>query len=92
MGPEDRPQRIALHGGTLFFEEHSPHPPGERWGHVHYALHVSHDQLEEAVARVRSHAVEVYGPVRLQWMEAEAYYFYDPDGNLLELWSPDPQV
>jgi len=23
-------------------------------------------------------------------MNARSYYFYDPDGNLLEFWSPDP--
>jgi catechol 2,3-dioxygenase-like lactoylglutathione lyase family enzyme len=32
--------------------------------------------------------VEVYGPEQLDWMNAQAYYFYDPDGNLLEFWSP----
>ncbi|MGQ0814033.1 MAG: VOC family protein [Gemmatimonadota bacterium] len=90
MGPAEAPQRIAVHAGSLFFEEHSPNPPDKRWGQVHYALHVPPDRLEEAVARVRSHAIQVYGPVRLRWMEADAYYFYDPDGNLLELWSPDP--
>lgn len=90
MGPPEAPQRIAVHVGSLFFEEHSPNPPGERWGQVHYAFHVPREWLEETVARVRSHDVDVYGPVRLRWMEADAYYFYDPDGNLLELWSPDP--
>lgn len=33
---------------------------------------------------------EVFGPVYFDWMEALSYYFYDPDGNLLEFWSPDP--
>jgi catechol-2,3-dioxygenase len=33
----------------------------------------------------------VYGPKRFDWMSAEAWYFYDPDGNLLEFWSPDPK-
>jgi catechol 2,3-dioxygenase-like lactoylglutathione lyase family enzyme len=36
----------------------------------------------------RSAGVEVYGPEQLDWMNAESYYFYDPDGNLLEFWSP----
>jgi len=31
------------------------------------------------------------GPMRLEWMKADAYYFYDPDGNLLEWWTPDPR-
>jgi hypothetical protein len=38
---------------------------------------------------VRSAGVEVYGPVELDWMGARSYYFYDPDANLLELWSPE---
>lgn len=90
MGPSDRPQRVALHRGSLFFEEHSPRPPGERWGSIHYALHVPREWLDSAVERVRTHGVEVHGPTRLRWMGADAFYFYDPDGNLLELWSPDP--
>jgi catechol 2,3-dioxygenase-like lactoylglutathione lyase family enzyme len=32
----------------------------------------------------------VYGPTEFEWMKARSYYFYDPDGNLLEFWSPDP--
>ena len=83
-------QRIALHRGTLLFEEHSPHPSSFRWGHVHFALEVPRERLDTAVEHVRGHGVEVYGPVRFDWMPASAYYFYDPDGNLLEFWSPDP--
>ena len=83
-------QRIALHRGALLFEEHSPHPPESRWGHVHFAFEVPRDRLDAAVAHVRDHGVEVYGPTRFDWMGAVAYYFYDLDGNLLEFWSLDP--
>jgi hypothetical protein len=31
----------------------------------------------------------VFGPVRFDGPPATAYYFYDPDDNLLEFWSPD---
>ena len=27
------------------------------------------------------------GFASFDWMNATAYYFYDPDGNLLEFWS-----
>jgi catechol 2,3-dioxygenase-like lactoylglutathione lyase family enzyme len=84
------PQRIALHRGSLLFEEHSPLPEGERFGRVHFAFDVARDELEAAVARVREAGVEVYGPVEFDWMNAESYYFYDPDANLLEFWSPNP--
>jgi catechol-2,3-dioxygenase len=82
-------QSLALHRGPLLFEEHSPLPEGERFGRVHYAFEVARDDLDKAVARVRSAGVEVYGPVDFDWMQARSYYFYDPDGNLLEFWSPE---
>src|SRR5262245_20721126 len=57
-------RRLALHRGTLLFEEHSPFPPAERWGRVHYAFEVARADLDAAVAHVRGAGVEVYGPVR----------------------------
>jgi catechol-2,3-dioxygenase len=88
-GEPGRAQRLALHKGRLLFEEESPLPDGERWGRVHYAFRVPRTKLEEATNHVREKGHEVYGPVYLDWMEALSYYFYDPDGNLLEFWSPD---
>jgi len=91
-GPVGAKQRLALHRGTLLFEEHSPFPPGERFGRVHFAFEVSPEDLGESVERVRGAGVEVYGPVELEWMNAQSYYFYDPDGNLLEFWSPQAEA
>jgi catechol 2,3-dioxygenase-like lactoylglutathione lyase family enzyme len=84
------PQRIALHRGTLLFEEHSPFPEGHRFGTVHFAFDVAPEDLDASVERVRAAGVEVYGPVEFDWMNARSYYFYDLDGNLLEFWSPNP--
>ncbi len=89
-GKAGRAQRIALHKGSLLFEEHSPLPQGERWGRIHFALEVPRERLEEAVVHLRENSVEVYGPTAFEWMKAKSYYFYDLDGNLLEFWSPDP--
>jgi catechol 2,3-dioxygenase-like lactoylglutathione lyase family enzyme len=89
-GEEGARQRVALHRGPLLFEEHSPYPAGERFGRVHFALEVARPDLDTAVDRVRDAGVEVHGPVELVWMGARSYYFYDPAGNLLEFWSPDP--
>jgi len=89
-GAPGQPQRVALHKGTLLFEDQSPLPAGERWGQVHYAFNVPRQRLAAAVDHVRGRDVAVYGPVRFEWMNAVSYYFYDPDGNLLEFWSPDP--
>jgi catechol 2,3-dioxygenase-like lactoylglutathione lyase family enzyme len=89
-GKVGEPQRVALRRGSLLFEEHSPLPEGERFGRVHYAFEVARDELDAAVARVRDAGVEVHGPVEFDWMNALSYYFYDPDANLLEFWSPNP--
>ena len=89
-GTPDRAQRIALHKGSLLFEEISPLPDGERWGRIHFAFEVPREKLDGAVAHVRDKGVEVYGPVYFERMKAKSYYLYDLDGNLLEFWSPDP--
>ena len=92
-GKPGDPQRIALHKGSLLFEEHSPYPEGERFGRVHFAFDVAPDELDGALERVRSAGVEVYGPVEFDDpFNAVSYYFYDPDGNLLEFWSPNPMA
>ena len=94
-GEPDRSAMLAVHRGKLLFEEHAPTPPApptppaRRWGPIHYAFRVPRDRLDDAVAHVRAAGVTVHGPVPLTWMRATSYYFYDPDGNLLEWWSPD---
>jgi catechol 2,3-dioxygenase-like lactoylglutathione lyase family enzyme len=87
-GKEGAAQRVALHRGPLLFEEHSPYPEGERFGRVHFAFEVARDELDTAVDRVRKAGVDVHGPIEFEWMDADSYYFYDLDGNLLEFWSP----
>jgi catechol 2,3-dioxygenase-like lactoylglutathione lyase family enzyme len=100
-GDADRRQFVALHKGRLLFERQAAAPGGERWGPVHYAFRVPPSKLEEAAEHVRSRGVEVFGPVELEmgWLpegdanlgeNALAYYFYDPDDNLLEFYAyPD---
>jgi catechol 2,3-dioxygenase-like lactoylglutathione lyase family enzyme len=85
-------QRIALHRGSLLFEEHSPLPEGKRFGRVHFAFDVARAGLAAAVQRVRDAGVDVYGPVEFDDpFNARSYYFYDPDGNLLEFFSPEAE-
>jgi catechol-2,3-dioxygenase len=88
-GEPGQTQRVALHRGSLLFEEHSPLPEDHRWGHVHFAFNVPRAELSAAVEHVKSHGVAVYGPTHFEWMQATSYYFYDLDSNLLEFWSPD---
>lgn len=74
-GTPGEAQRVALRKGPLLFEEHYPWPEGERWGQVHLAFEVPRDKLPDAVEHVQGEGVEVYGPVRLEWMGADSYYF-----------------
>ena len=89
-GAPGQAQILGLHKGSLLFEGQSPLPDGERWGQVHYAFNVPIERLADAVGHVRSKGIELFGPVHFDWMNATSYYFYDPDGNLLEFWSPGP--
>ena len=89
VGDRKGNQRLAIHKGKLLFEEKSPLPEGKRWGQIYFAFEVARDNLELAIEKVRSNGTEIYGPVDFKWMKARSYYFYDPDGNLIEYWSPD---
>lgn len=84
------PSRLAVSEGPLLYEEHSPRPEGARWGPVHFALGVDRDEVRIVVQRVSRAGITIHGPRRFEWMRAESYYFYDPDANLVELWSLDP--
>ena len=88
-GKPGESQRLLISTGPLYLEERSPLPAGKRWGRVHFAFEVARVDLDRAVAHVRGHTVEVFGPNHIGWMQATVYYFFDPDGNLLEFWSPD---
>lgn len=90
VGDPAHRQRLAVHKGPLLFEEFSPRPQGQRFGPVHFVLEVDRHELLPMIDRLRRAAIPVHGPQRLEWMSAESYYFYDPDDNLLEFWSPDP--
>ncbi len=88
VGDKNGNQKLAIHKGKLLFEEKSPLPEGKRWGQIHFAFEVARINLEQAIEKVKRTEVEIYGPVDFKWMKAKSYYFYDPDGNLIEYWSP----
>ncbi len=87
VGDPKNDEKLALTNNALLFEEHSPHPEGNRWGNIHFALQVDSVNLETAIENVREHKIEVFGPQHFKWMNAKSYYFYDLDGNLIEYWS-----
>lgn len=61
-----------------------------QWHHVHYAFQVPRKKLEGAIEHLRCSGIAVSGPVRFDLMRATSFFFRDPDGHLVEFWSPDP--
>lgn len=93
-GEPGKRQRIALLKSSLANERFKVNDVADRtragsWGQIHFAFEIPRDRIALAVEHVRSAGVAIEGPVRLEWMKADAYYFYDLDGNLLEWWTPD---
>ena len=62
---------------------------GRGWGRVHYTLTVPRETPKTSISHLREHGTEVCGPADIRWMRARAYYFFYPDGNLQEFWSPE---
>lgn len=93
-GEPGKSARFAVNRGrasladVLPFDEHSPIADEERWKKAHFAFQVPDDRLDDAVAQLKARDVPVFGPIELDWMNARACYFWDPEGHLVEFWSP----
>ena len=66
---------------------------GARGGaHVHFALHISDSDFDDAVDRIRSFGLEpqinTHRP-GLRRKNSRSAYVEDPDGNCVELWTRD---
>jgi len=63
---------------------------GGRGGiHVHFAMHLADADYDAAVARLRSHGLEVEEMTFDTSGASRAAYVDDPDGNVVELWTWD---
>lgn len=92
-GPPGEPQRIGLHTGSCLGEAPPSQPQGICREQIHCAFSVPQERLADAVAQVCAQGVGVFGPVHSDGArQAVSYYFYDPDSNLLEFWSPTPDL
>jgi len=61
---------------------------GRGGAHVHYAMKISDDDFEAAVARLRARGQEVE-VIEFSERYGRAAYVDDPDGNVVELWTWD---
>ena len=60
---------------------------GRGGAHVHFAFHVSEEELEALIARFDERGLETEGPIQLG--PGRAVYVTDPDGNVVEFWTQD---
>lgn len=60
---------------------------GRGGAHVHFAFHVSEEEVGRLLERFSDRGIEVEGPVRLG--PGRAIYVTDPDGNVVEFWSQE---
>ena len=60
---------------------------GRGGSHVHFAFHVSEENLEALIARFAERGVATEGPIQLG--PGRAVYVTDPDGNVVEFWTQD---
>jgi len=60
---------------------------GRGGAHVHYALNLPDDRIDDLKARIESAGAMVEGPIQLG--PGRAIYVTDPDGNVVEFWSQD---
>ena len=57
----------------------------------HFAFTVDAAEIDDAAEKLRSHGVEVHGPLVHDWMPAKSVYFSDPDGHEAELCATLPR-
>jgi catechol 2,3-dioxygenase-like lactoylglutathione lyase family enzyme len=78
-----RTQRLGLRTASLPFTEDPPRPP---FGPSHFALSVPVDSIERILGNLARAGVQVHGPVKIDWTDAQTFFFRDPDQNLVQLW------
>ena len=74
-------------------------PPSEIFSQ-HYAFEVSLPNLEHAMGALMERGIEILDfdrqptrvPAVFGWMPAASFYFYDPDGHLLEMLAMLPEA
>ena len=62
---------------------------GRGGAHVHYAMHLSAADYDDAVQRLRDHQQEIEEHSFDSYSGSRAVYVDDPDGNVVELWTWD---
>ena len=57
-------------------------------GATHHAFIVDNDDFELAVSKMKDWGVKIHGIPSVDRPTGRGFYFFDPDGNLLQLYAP----
>ena len=58
----------------------------------HFAIRIALDDFDSEKNRIEQLGIEIVHSYEVSWMQARMFYFYDPEGNLIEFNSHDESV
>ena len=58
----------------------------------HFALRIALDDFESEKKRIEQLGIEIVHTYEVSWMHARMFYFFDPEGNLIEFISHDASL
>ena len=93
VGAQD--QNLALFEEKLigwFTREKAPQIDSKLTTLSHIALEIALDDFESEKKRIEQLGVEIINSGTSSWMHARMFYFFDPEGNLIEFKSHDESI
>jgi len=58
----------------------------------HFALSIALDDFESEMKRIEQLGIEIVESRTISWLHCRMFYFYDPEGNLIEFNSHDEMI
>jgi len=58
----------------------------------HFALRIALDDFESEMKRIEQLGIEIVESRTISWLHCRMFYFYDPEGNLIEFNSHDETI
>ena len=86
---------LALFEETLmdwYTRDKSSHIDPQRTTLAHFALSIALDDFESEKRRIEQLGIEIMSSGTSSWMHCRMFYFFDPEGNLIEFKSQDESI
>jgi len=75
-----------------FTRDKSPHINPKLTTLSHFAIRIALDDFESEKKRLEQLGIEIVHSNASSWLHCRMFYFFDPEGNLIEFNSPDESV